>query len=132
MVDSKCGTGSEALEKYFSKFSVNSGVFPNSVEQNAEKYKSAAEVLEKLFADSANDSFRFSPPNDNSSSAGGAVVRSFNGSMASFDVDTPESMELLRKFLKNVDDFLVSAVVDRDNPSKVLLMLDWRVEDVRR
>lgn len=133
MVDNSkplCKTGTEAMSEYLARFSKNQDVIQNDVENDNERYNHASEVLKKLFGSSGFDHFRFDPPTKNSKVSGGTVVRSLGGCMASFNIDTSEDMENTREFLKNVTGFYLAAVVDSKNPSKVLLMLDWRLEDV--
>lgn len=126
-----CKSDSDALTEYLLKFSQKDSGFHRDVPGNIERFESAVEVLENLFEGSVNDHFQLDIPCDSNSSAGGVVVRSNGLYITSFDADDPEKMELLRRFLQNVDAFYVAALNDRNDPTKVLLMLDWRVENVK-
>ena len=124
-----CKSSAEALAEYVSKFSKKDSDFHHDTAMIQEKLDRSVEVLEELFANSECDHFQIDHPDENSSSAGGVVVRSYGSYIASFDINDPDDMELLRRFLKTIDDFYVAAISDPSDPTKVFVSLDWRVDE---
>ena len=55
------------------------------------------------------------------------ILKDMGHSMVSFDIEEQDSMEFLRNFIKNVDELSVAAVIDKNDPSTVSLILDWKV-----
>lgn len=127
-----CKTGGLALSEYLARFSQKDDVFPNIIAKNSEKFAKSVELSKKLFGSSEHNQMQIVSAGEHCENSHGFVVNSLNGSLAGFAFDDPETMSDLRSFLKNISEFFVASIVDSENPSKVSLMLDWGVENVRR
>ena len=127
-----CKTGGLALSEYLARFSQKDDVFPNIIAENSEKFAKSLELSKKLFGSSEHNQMQIVSAGEHCGNSHGSVVNSLDGSLAGFVFDNPETMSDLRSFLKNISEFFVASIVDSENPSKVSLMLDWGVENVRR